>query len=84
VVEEEEGGEHVYVDYGQGVYDSMTTRRTYERFRALAVDEALSGKRVLIDATYTKAEQRQEIFRGLRLNTDDNLDSMRKALREFL
>ena len=74
----------MYVDYGLGIYDSSTTRRTYERLHALAVDEARSGKRVLVDATYTKAEQRQEIFRGLRLNTDDNLDSMRKALREFL
>jgi aminoglycoside phosphotransferase family enzyme/predicted kinase len=138
------GEEHTYVDYGQGIYDSTTTRRTYERLHALAVDEARSGKRVLVDATYTKAEQRQEIFRAsseaglnplfihcfadeavlrrrveermgrgadvsdarpaivteqlkkmeaptelpffrvLCLNTDDNLDSMRKALREFL
>ena len=74
----------MYVDYGRGIYDSATTRQTYERLHALAIAEARSGKRVLVDATYTKAEQRQEIFRVLRLNTDDNLDSMRKALREFL
>jgi len=134
---------HSYVEYGAGMYAEEITRRTYHLLSQRAVEEARAGKRVIVDATYLKEEQRlaffgaccsaglnpffvhcfapetvlstrvekrlaestdasdghppilakqlaikeepEEIacFRVLKLNTDENLETIRRALREL-
>jgi uncharacterized protein len=136
--------EHNYVDYRTGIYADDITNKTYHSLTERAVEDARSGKRVIVDATYLKEEQRlaffgaccaaglnpffvycfaaenvlrkrveqrrtertdssdahpdileQQLafseepvelpfFRVLRLNTDEDLDTIRKAMRELL
>jgi uncharacterized protein len=139
-----ESDEHAYVDYRTGIYADDITGRIYRLLAQRAVEEARSGKRVIVDATYLKEEQRLAFFgaccavglnpffvqcfaaepllkkrierrtaehadvsdghpavlekqlaakedplelpffRVLRLNTDEDLETIRKALRELL
>jgi predicted kinase len=54
--------QHAYVDYGTGIYAEEITRKTYHLLAQCAVDEARSGKRVIVDAAYLKEEQRLAFF----------------------
>jgi uncharacterized protein len=136
--------QHTYVKYGVGIYAEEITAETYHLITQRAVEEARSGRRVIVDATFLKEEQRlaffgaccaaglnpffvycfapepvlrkrieqriKEIedasdghleilekqlevmkepaeipfFRVLRLNTDENLETIQKALHDFL
>jgi hypothetical protein len=136
--------EHKYEDYGTGIYAGDMTEKTYRVLAQRAVEEARSGKRVIVDATYLKEAERLALlsactdanlnpfflyccaaepvlmkrverrfaegadvsdahpailkeqlkireepsdlpfFRVLRLNTDEDLETIQKALREFL
>ena len=53
---------HSYVEYGTGMYDEEITRRTYHLLLQRAVEEARGGRRVIVDATYLKEEQRLAFF----------------------
>lgn len=54
--------QHVYVDYGSGIYSADITKRTYEAMADAAVRQASAGKRVILDATFLKAAQRETLF----------------------
>lgn len=54
--------QHAYVDYGTGIYADDITSETYRMLAQRAVEEARSGKRVIVDATYLKEEQRLAFF----------------------
>jgi aminoglycoside phosphotransferase family enzyme/predicted kinase len=55
-------GEHLYVGYESAIYDRQTTDRVYQKLRRKTVDMALSGKRVVLDATYGLSEHRRDLF----------------------
>ncbi len=54
--------QHAYVDYGTGIYADDITSETYHVLAQRAVEEARSGKRVIVDATYLKEEPRLAFF----------------------
>jgi predicted kinase len=54
--------QHTYVDYGAGIYADDITGKIYHLLAQRAVEEARSGKRVIVDATYLKEEQRLAFF----------------------
>ncbi len=55
-------GEHVYVEYGTAIYDSDMTGRTYRAMTERATAAAAEGKRVVVDATFLTAGQRQGFY----------------------
>lgn len=55
-------GEHVYVSYQSAIYDRGTTDRVYQLLGQKAVDMAVSGKRVVVDATYGSSAHRGNLF----------------------
>lgn len=57
-------GEHVYVEYGRGIYDEDMTVRTYRALAERAAAAAAEGKRVVVDATFLTASQRQTFYRA--------------------
>jgi predicted kinase len=50
---------HAYAGYGQGLYDPSITEATYREMTREALAAARSGKRVVVDATFLFAGQRQ-------------------------
>jgi predicted kinase len=55
-------GEHAYVEYGRGIYDSEMTARTYRAMTGRAMAAAAEGKRVVVDATFLTADRRRAFF----------------------
>jgi len=55
-------GQHQYVEYGTGGYADDITEGIYRALGERAVEGARSGKRVIVDATYLKEEQRLAFF----------------------
>jgi aminoglycoside phosphotransferase family enzyme/predicted kinase len=51
-------GEHVYVDYGTGLYTEEMTTRVYQTMARRAVTAAKKGQRAVVDATFLTASQR--------------------------
>ncbi len=56
-------GEHVYVDWGTDIYAPGMTERLYAAMTAEAVARAREGERVVVDATFLMAKQREELYR---------------------
>ncbi len=54
--------QHIYAEYGAGIYADDITGRTYHVLGQRAVEEARTGKRVIVDATYLREEQRLAFF----------------------
>ena len=137
-------GVHLYSDIGEGIYNPEMTRQIYCALLDKAIAYALENRKVIVDATYLKANQRKDFydsciekglnpffvhcfasedilrnrirkrmeegrdisdahlgvlehqlkhleepdelpgFRVLRINTEDAIDNIVKALREFL
>ncbi len=48
--------DHVYVDYGTGLYNAEATRRTYRVLTDEAVAACRKGKRVVVDATFLSSD----------------------------
>ena len=46
-------------DWGQGIYASGWTARTYERMREVAQERLQTGQGVIVDATFLDSEQRE-------------------------
>ena len=57
-------GEHVYREYGTGIYTDEQTERIYSLLLEEAVKNALKGKRVVVDATYLKSTQRLGFYQA--------------------
>jgi len=53
-------GRHAYSSFGEGIYTSELTNRIYCLMLERAVECARMGRKVIVDATYLKAEQRQD------------------------
>ncbi len=49
---------HAYVGYGEEIYGDDMTQRTYHALTRIAVDSALHGQRVVVDATFLTRSQR--------------------------
>jgi predicted kinase len=54
--------QHMYVEFGAEIYADDITGETYRLLAKRAVEEARSGKRVIVDATYLKEQQRLAFF----------------------
>jgi aminoglycoside phosphotransferase family enzyme/predicted kinase len=54
--------QHTYVEFGAEIYADDITGETYRLLAQRAVEKARSGKRVLVDATYLKEQQRLAFF----------------------
>ncbi len=54
--------EHVYVGYGEEIYADDMTQRTYHALTQAAVDSALRGSRVVVDATFLARSQRTGFY----------------------
>lgn len=51
-------GEHLYREYGTGIYSGEMTGKIYSLLLDRATVQVLKGKRVIVDATYLKSSQR--------------------------
>ncbi len=63
-------GRHAYSSVGEGIYTPELTNRIYRLMLDRAIECARKGKKVIVDATYLKADQRKDfhetcIARGL-------------------
>jgi len=63
-------GRHAYSSFGEGIYTPELTNRIYRLMLDRATEHAGMGKKVIVDATYLRAEQRRDfhetcIERGL-------------------
>ncbi len=54
--------EHVYTGYGEGIYKSEFTKKTYETMIDRMLEYVDSNKRVILDATFIKSWQRQKVI----------------------
>jgi aminoglycoside phosphotransferase family enzyme/predicted kinase len=52
-------GEHQYGEFGEGIYSSALTRDLYCNLLERAIENANQGKRVVVDATYLRKNQRR-------------------------
>jgi hypothetical protein len=59
-------------DFGQGIYSAEATGLTYGKLLLLAQDEIDRGNSVLLDATFSRKEQRREVSR-LAADMDANI-----------
>lgn len=55
-------GKHHYNAFGEGIYTPELTRRIYSALLKKAATYATAGKRVIVDATYLKADQRKNFY----------------------
>lgn len=53
-------GRHAYSSFGEGIYTPELTNRIYCLMLERAVECARMGRKVIVDATYLKAEQRRD------------------------
>jgi len=51
---------HAYRSFGEGIYTPELTRRVYCFILEKAIEHAKNGKKVIVDATYLKANQRKD------------------------
>jgi hypothetical protein len=54
--------EHRYHDVGEGIYTPELTRHIYCALLDNAVNNAREGRKVIVDATYLKANQRKDFY----------------------
>jgi hypothetical protein len=55
-------GSHFYGAVGEGIYNPELTRQIYCTLLDNAVNNALEGRKVIVDATYLKANQRKHFY----------------------
>jgi hypothetical protein len=55
-------GEHRFVDFGSDIYSNSISKGVYRTLTERAVSEAKEGKRVVVDATYLKKNQRRDFY----------------------
>lgn len=55
--------EHDYSTYGEGLYTAEMTDKLYTTLLNRAIENALAGKRVIVDATYLKTRRSEEFYR---------------------
>jgi len=53
-------GKHVYSSFGEGIYTPELTHQIYCLMLEKAIEYARKGKKVVVDATYLKANQRKD------------------------
>ncbi|MFZ8863030.1 MAG: AAA family ATPase [Thermocrinis sp.] len=53
--------QRVKVGFSEGIYSEEWTRRVYERMLDLAEEKLREGKKVVLDATFLKAWQREKV-----------------------
>jgi hypothetical protein len=51
------------VPYQAGIYSEAMTRKTYARMMAMAQEQVLSGAGAILDATFSRRENRQDVLR---------------------
>ena len=54
--------EHRYVEFGEGIYSESLTREVYCTLLENAVEKVRQGKRVVVDATFLKKNQRRDFY----------------------
>ncbi len=54
--------DHVYVDYGTGLYDAGTTHRTYRVLTHEAVAAGREGRRVVVDAAFLTSDLVRQFY----------------------
>jgi aminoglycoside phosphotransferase family enzyme/predicted kinase len=54
--------EHRYAEYGQGLYSSKLTKRTYAAMRAHAKSLLAEGQSVILDGTFQQRAERERAF----------------------
>ena len=54
--------EHAYVAYGEEIYGKEMTERTYRALNRAAVEAALRGERVVVDATFLSRSHRAAFY----------------------
>jgi aminoglycoside phosphotransferase family enzyme/predicted kinase len=55
-------GRHAYSSFGEGIYTPELTNRIYCLMLERAVECARMGKKVIVDATYLKADERRDFY----------------------
>ncbi len=55
-------GAHAYSSFGEGIYTPDLTSRIYRLMLDAAIDHGAKGKKVVVDATYLKANQRRDFY----------------------
>lgn len=54
--------EHRFVEFGSDIYSNSISKDVYRTLLERALSEAKQGKRVVVDATYLKRNQRRELY----------------------
>jgi uncharacterized protein len=57
-----DAGQHIYSAVGEGIYNPELTRQIYCTLVDKAVGNAQEGQKVIVDATYLKANQRKHFY----------------------
>lgn len=56
--------EHLYSEFGKGIYTDKITNRIYHTLLEKAISNVLKGKRVVVDATYLQSAHRKDFYQA--------------------